>query len=73
MTWTGEGGSNRQPLASWRVTVSMSFQELVLNLQAFWSSQGCLIVQPYDTEKGAGTLSPHTFLRAIGPEPWNVA
>ncbi len=51
----------------------MSFQELVLSLQAFWSSQGCLIVQPYDTEKGAGTLSPHTFLRALGPEPWNVA
>ena len=53
--------------------MSMSFQELVLSLQAFWSSQGCLIVQPYDTEKGAGTLSPHTFLRALGPEPWNVA
>ena len=51
----------------------MSFQELVLSLQAFWSSQGCLVVQPYDTEKGAGTLSPHTFLRALGPEPWNVA
>ena len=53
--------------------MSLSFQELVLSLQAFWSNQGCLVVQPYDTEKGAGTLSPHTFLRALGPEPWNVA
>jgi len=51
----------------------MTFQKLVLSLQAFWADQGCLVVQPYDTEKGAGTLSPHTFLRALGPEPWNVA
>ena len=39
----------------------------------FWSSQGCLILQPYDTEKGAGTMSPHTFLRAIGTKKWSVA
>ena len=39
----------------------------------FWSKEGCLLLQPYDTEKGAGTMSPHTFLRAIGPEPWAVA
>ncbi len=50
-----------------------SFQDLIFKLQHFWSSQGCLIVQPYDTEKGAGTMSPHTFLRALGPEPWSVA
>ena len=52
--------------------MSMTFQDLVLALQTFWARQGCLIVQPYDTEKGAGTLSPHTFLRALDPEPWNA-
>jgi len=49
------------------------FQSVIATLHDFWSKQGCLIVQPYDTEKGAGTKSPHTFLRAIGPEPWSVA
>ncbi len=51
----------------------MHFQSVITTLHEFWSNQGCLIVQPYDTEKGAGTKSPHTFLRAIGPEPWSVA
>ena len=51
----------------------MFFQDIVQNLSKFWSDQGCLIMQPYDTEKGAGTMNPHTFLRAIGPEPWSVA
>ncbi|MEM0981934.1 MAG: glycine--tRNA ligase subunit alpha [Cyanobacteria bacterium P01_H01_bin.58] len=51
----------------------MNFQSVIATLHDFWSEQGCLIVQPYDTEKGAGTKSPHTFLRAIGPEPWSVA
>ncbi|MBE7382149.1 MAG: glycine--tRNA ligase subunit alpha [Leptolyngbya sp. SIO1E4] len=51
----------------------MNFQSVIATLHSFWSDQGCLIVQPYDTEKGAGTKSPHTFLRAIGPEPWSVA
>ena len=51
----------------------MYFQNLISALNDFWSNQGCLILQPYDTEKGAGTMSPHTFLRAIGPEPWTVA
>ncbi len=51
----------------------MNFQSVIATLHDFWSAQGCLIVQPYDTEKGAGTKSPHTFLRAIGPEPWSVA
>ena len=51
----------------------MYFQSVIATLNDFWSQQGCLIVQPYDTEKGAGTKSPHTFLRAIGPEPWSVA
>ena len=51
----------------------MNFQSVIATLNRFWSDQGCLIMQPYDTEKGAGTKSPHTFLRAIGPEPWSVA
>jgi glycyl-tRNA synthetase alpha chain len=51
----------------------VNFQQVIATLNAFWSDRGCLIVQPYDTEKGAGTKSPHTFLRALGPEPWSVA
>jgi len=51
----------------------MNFQQLIMNLQEFWGEQGCIIQQPYDVEKGAGTMNPATFLRAIGPEPWNVA
>ncbi|SEP68341.1 glycyl-tRNA synthetase alpha chain [Ignavigranum ruoffiae] len=52
---------------------AQSMQEIILTLQKFWSDQGCLLLQAYDTEKGAGTMSPYTFLRAIGPEPWNAA
>ncbi|MDA3902357.1 MAG: glycine--tRNA ligase subunit alpha [Desulfuromusa sp.] len=51
----------------------MTFQNLILSLQNFWAEQGCIIQQPYDIEKGAGTFNPATFLRALGPEPWNVA
>jgi len=51
----------------------MTFQDLILTLQAFWARQGCVIVQPLDMEVGAGTFHPATFLRAIGPEPWNAA
>ena len=51
----------------------MLFQEIIQNLNNFWARNGCLIMQPYDTEKGAGTMNPNTFLRAIGPEPWSVA
>jgi glycyl-tRNA synthetase alpha chain len=50
-----------------------TFQGLILALQEFWSEQGCVIVQPLDLEVGAGTFHPATFLRAIGPEPWNAA
>ncbi len=49
-----------------------TFQEIILVLQEFWSKRGCLIVQPYDIEKGAGTFNPNTFLRSLGPEPWSV-
>jgi glycyl-tRNA synthetase alpha chain len=51
----------------------MKFQDLIFNLNRFWGEQGCIIAQPYDIEKGAGTMNPATFLRALGPEPWNVA
>ncbi len=51
----------------------MTFQELIMALQSYWANHGCIIQQPYDTEKGAGTFHPATFLRALGPEPWNVA
>lgn len=50
-----------------------SLQDMILTLQKFWSDKGCLILQSYDTEKGAGTMSPYTFLRSNGPEPWNAA
>ncbi len=51
----------------------MYFQDIILNLQRFWAERGCLIVQPYNSEVGAGTYNPATTLRALGPEPWNVA
>ncbi len=51
----------------------MTYQEMIAKLQAFWSDQGCVIVQPYNSEVGAGTFNPHTFLRVLGPEPWKVA
>lgn len=51
----------------------LTFQELITKLSKFWASQGCVILQPIDLEVGAGTFHPHTFLRAIGPEPWNGA
>lgn len=51
----------------------MYFQDLILKLHDFWSKKGCIILQPYDMEVGAGTFHPATFLRVIGPEPWNAA
>jgi len=51
----------------------LSFQDIIFNLNQFWANQGCVIRQPYDTEKGAGTMSPATFLGVLGPKPWNVA
>ena len=50
-----------------------SFQNLILKLQSFWASKGCTLLQPFDMEMGAGTFHPATFLRAVGPEPWNAA
>jgi glycyl-tRNA synthetase alpha chain len=51
----------------------MTFQEIILKLERYWAKYGCLIVQPYDIEKGAGTSNPATFLKALGPEPWKAA
>lgn len=51
----------------------MTFQQLILNLNQFWQKQGCLLWQPYDIEKGAGTFNPATFLKVLDPEPWKVA
>ena len=51
----------------------MTFQELIFALEKYWHSKDCVIQQPYDMEVGAGTFNPATFLRALGPEPWNVA
>ena len=50
-----------------------SFQDMILTLQQFWAAQGCVVLQPYDMEVGAGTFHTATFLRAIGPETWNAA
>ena len=49
-----------------------SFQDLILMLSQYWAAQGCVLQQPYDLEVGAGTMHPETFLRVLGPEPWNV-
>ena len=51
----------------------MNFQNLILNLQTFWAKKGCVILQPYDLEKGAGTFHPGTFLRCLGKTPWSAA
>ena len=51
----------------------ISFQDTILNIQNFWSKKGCLILQPYDLEVGAGTFHPATTLRSLGPKPWKAA
>ena len=53
--------------------MAKSFQDIILTLQNFWARQGCVILQPYDMEVGAGTFHPATTLRALGPKPWNCA
>ncbi|MFH0948388.1 MAG: glycine--tRNA ligase subunit alpha [Elusimicrobiota bacterium] len=50
----------------------MNFQELILSLTKFWAKRGCIVVQPYDLEKGAGTFNPATFLRCLGEKPWSA-
>lgn len=51
----------------------MNFQEMIMKLEEFWAKNKCVIYQPYDMQVGAGTMAPATFLKALGPEPWNVA
>jgi len=51
----------------------MNFQDLIAKLNEYWAGKGCVIIQGYDLEVGAGTFNPSTFLKALGPEPWNVA
>ena len=60
-------------MATKKKNKALSFQDVILILNEFWAKKGCMISQPYDIEKGAGTFSPNTFLRSLGPEPWNVA
>ncbi len=55
------------------MSAPLSFQDLILTLHRYWGAQGCVILQPYDVEVGAGTLSPNTVLRALGPKPWRAA
>ncbi len=54
------------------MTQPLDFQSIIFTLQNFWADQGCLIWQPYYSQVGAGTYNPATFLRVLGPEPWNV-
>jgi glycyl-tRNA synthetase alpha chain len=56
-----------------RANSALTFQGLILGLERFFADKGCVIQQPYDVEVGAGTSNPATFLRVLGPEPWNVA
>jgi len=53
--------------------MALTFQQVIHSLNEFWDKQGCLVMQAYDLEKGASTMSPGTFLRVLGPEPWNMA
>ena len=56
-----------------QVVIMQGFQDIILRLQQFWARQGCVLLQPYDMEMGAGTFHTATFLRALGPEPWQAA
>ncbi|MCB1569312.1 MAG: glycine--tRNA ligase subunit alpha, partial [Xanthomonadales bacterium] len=53
--------------------IGPTFQQLIQSLNEYWAKQGCVLIQPLDLEVGAGTFHPATFLRALGPEPWNAA
>src|SRR3974377_2327537 len=63
----------RAPARPSNLDPTRSFQGLILTLQQYWADQGCVILQPYDMEVGAGTFHPATTLRALGPKPWNAA
>jgi glycyl-tRNA synthetase alpha chain len=65
--------AGRTPMSKQEASAVLSFQDLILKLQQYWAERGCVILQPYDKEMGAGTFHPATFLRSIGPEPWSAA
>ena len=62
-----------KPAKADRPSAAPSFQDLILRLQRYWADQGCVILQPYDMEMGAGTFHPATTLRSLGPKPWRAA
>ena len=66
-------GSGKSRMAKQNPPRMLCFQDLILKLQQYWAERGCVVMQPYDKEMGAGTFHPATFLRAIGPEPWSAA
>ena len=66
-------GAGRTVMSKGKPPATLSFQDLILELQQYWAERGCVVMQPYDKEMGAGTFHPGTFLRAIGPEPWSAA
>jgi glycyl-tRNA synthetase alpha chain len=68
-----KSATSRAASAGAELRPSASFQDLILTLERFWGAQGCVILQPYDMEVGAGTFHPATTLRALGPKPWNAA
>jgi glycyl-tRNA synthetase alpha chain len=70
---TSDTVKNNQNIGKGIEGAPQTFQGLIMKLQEFWSDQGCVIIQPLDLEVGAGTFHPATFLRSIGPEPWNAA
>src|SRR5580704_6390836 len=65
--------SSEHSMASALPQPPRTFQDLIFALQKYWSERGCIILQPYDMEMGAGTFHAATFLRAVGPEPWSAA
>jgi glycyl-tRNA synthetase alpha chain len=64
---------NRYIFENYQMKACMTLQEIIFYLNSYWSSKGSIIAQPYDLEVGAGTFNPATFLRSLGPEPWNAA
>ena len=68
-----EGFLKTQSMGKKTAPSPLNFQDLILTLQQYWAERGCVLMQPYDKEMGAGTFHPSTFLRAIGPEPWSAA
>ncbi len=64
---------NKYIFENYQMKARMTLQDIIFHLNSFWGSKGSVIAQPYDVEKGAGTFNPATFLRSLGPEPWNAA